>query len=100
MGGPLLRQFYYNEPTTDSEVCSQKLAWILAVCDEMGVPLVMEMLEGPSTCLTFLGIEVDTLEGVLCLPPDKPARMNNGGHLWMWQCQDCTALVIEDSRCP
>ena len=34
---------------------------ILAVCRDLGVPLVLEKLEGPSHCLTFLGIEMDTL---------------------------------------
>ena len=33
---------------------------ILAVCS---VPPAMEKLEGPSQCMTFLGIEIDTASG-------------------------------------
>ena len=41
----------------------------------LGVPLEPSKLEGPSTCLTFLGIEVDTVQLQLRLPRDKMARL-------------------------
>ena len=37
----------------------------------LGVPLEFSKLEGPETCLTFLGIEVDTSALQLHLPRDK-----------------------------
>lgn len=37
----------------------------------LGVPLEPSKLEGPSTCLTFLGIEVDTQALQLRLPEQK-----------------------------
>ena len=43
-----------------SPECQQNLDRILAVCAELGVPLATDKLEGPSHCLTFLGIELDT----------------------------------------
>ena len=61
--------------TMGSETCGQNLDWILAVCRELGVPLAIDKLEGPSHCLTFLGIEIDTQRGVLRLPTDKLSRM-------------------------
>ena len=35
----------------------------------------MDKLEGPSQCLTFLGIEMDTVRGQLRLPAEKLARL-------------------------
>ena len=32
---------------------------LVSNCARLGVPLELSKLEGPSTCLTFLGIEVD-----------------------------------------
>jgi len=40
-------------------------------CEELGVPLTMEKLEGPLTALTFLGIEIDTCRMEIKLPKEK-----------------------------
>ena len=45
--------------------------------DSLGVPLEYSKLEGPSTCLTFLGIEVDTEALQLRLPRDKLSRLKS-----------------------
>ena len=42
---------------------------------DLGIPLEPSKLEGPSTCLTFLGIEVDTVSLQLRLPANKLARL-------------------------
>ena len=39
--------------------------------ESLGVPLEYSKLEGPSSCMTFLGIEVDTESLQLSLPSDK-----------------------------
>ena len=46
-------------------------------------------VEGPSACLTFLGIEIDTLAGVLQLPRAKLIRIHHTLHRWQGQrtCQ-------------
>ena len=41
----------------------------------LGLPLDPSKLEGPGTCLTFKGIEVDTVRLQLRLPPDKLERL-------------------------
>ena len=41
------------------------------MCDMLGVPLAPEKEEGPSTILTFLGVELDTSDMIAWLPPDK-----------------------------
>ena len=42
---------------------------------QLGIPMEPEKLEGPATCLTFLGIEIDTTALHLRLPADKLSRL-------------------------
>ena len=41
--------------------CQKNLDIIIQTCTDLGIPLALEKLEGPTTCLTFLGIEINTL---------------------------------------
>ena len=52
-------------------VCGKNLDIIRPTCTDLGVPLAMDKLEGPTHCITFLGIEIDTQGVMLCLPADK-----------------------------
>ena len=51
--------------------CQDTLAIVDRECVSLGVPLVSHKREGPSTCITFLGIRIDTVTGQLELPADK-----------------------------
>ena len=42
---------------------------------KLGIPLHPDKQEGSSTCLTILGIEVDSLNVQACLPQDKFDRI-------------------------
>jgi hypothetical protein len=42
---------------------------------EAGSPVAAHKTEGPSTCLTFLGIQIDSVAMQLSLPPDKLSRI-------------------------
>ena len=42
-------------------VCRQALTTTLELCQFLGVPVAMEKVQGPSTTLVFLGIEIDTV---------------------------------------
>ena len=55
----------------ESVECHHFLETMKEVCSRLGVPLAVEKVEGPSSCLTFLGIEIDTVEGTLRLPKEK-----------------------------
>ena len=44
----------------DTPECAQAIDTLIQMCADLGVPLATEKLEGPSQCLTFLGIEIDT----------------------------------------
>ena len=50
---------------------------LLAVFRNLDIPIEVSKLEGPSTCLTFLGIEVDTVSFQLRLPKDKLASLKD-----------------------
>jgi len=63
-----LDDFLFVEPAGQS---GQALPKALATCTTLGVPVVPEKLEGPTTTLTFLGIELDTIQLTACLPADK-----------------------------
>ena len=54
-----------------SEQCSEDLRKLLHVFARLRIPVAMEKLEGPTTRLTFLGIELDTHLMVLRLPQEK-----------------------------
>ena len=55
--------------------CSQALATTIATCEELGVPLAVDKIEGPATKLSFLGIQLNSREMRTSLPPDKLAEL-------------------------
>lgn len=58
-----------------SPLCSHYLDILNRECQRLGVPIADHKRDGPTTCLTFLGIEIDTEAGQLWLPADKLARL-------------------------
>ena len=40
--------------------CHRNLEIFMETCEELGVPLAAEKLEGPTTSLTFLGVVLDS----------------------------------------
>ena len=57
-----------------SNECRQALVATRKICGELGVPVAEEKVEGPVSCLTFLGIEMDTDSWQLRLPQEKLHR--------------------------
>ena len=51
--------------------CSRNVSTILKLFQFLGVPIALDKLEGPSTTLTYLGIEIDTVAQIIRLPKDK-----------------------------
>lgn len=58
-----------------SSQCADSLRTLTLTCQELGVPLATEKCEGPTSCLTFLGIELDTIAWSMRLPADKLSRI-------------------------
>ena len=55
--------------------CDQNLTLLIKTCHTLNLPLANHKKEGPTTCLTFLGIELDTMSLELRLPTQKLARL-------------------------
>ena len=55
--------------------CSFLLGQFQDLARQLGLPLAEEKTEGPSTSLTFLGIELDTIRQASRLPDDKLADL-------------------------
>ena len=55
--------------------CAASLKKALAVCSELGVPIARHKSVGPLTCITLLGIEVDTRALELRLPREKLEKL-------------------------
>jgi hypothetical protein len=45
------------------------------VCTSLGVPIANEKTKGPSTVITFLGVEFDTINMELRLPSEKLQKL-------------------------
>ena len=73
---------FINLGTRHSSQCADSLRIVVDTCAELGVPLALDKCEGPSTCLTFLGIELDTETRTLRLPRDKLARILDTLEMW------------------
>ena len=77
-GGTNLDHFLDDFITTGhprSNECSNNLVLLMDTCKILNLPLALSKLEGPSTCLVFLGIELDTLLLQLRLPYPKLMRL-------------------------
>ena len=55
----------------DSSECTNLMSNLSSLCKELGVPLAVENTIGPSCVITFLGLQIDTLEMVIKIPPPK-----------------------------
>ena len=59
----------------ESTICHDNFATIQRFCQELGIPLALDKLEGPSQSLTFLGIDLDTVCMEARLLEDKLTRI-------------------------
>ena len=74
--------------------CQHGLDVFVSTCAELGVPLAEHKQEGPCTRLTFLGIEIDTILGILCLPTEKLNRLKEMLREWSDR-KVCTRRELE-----
>ena len=65
----VLDDFLFLAPTSSS--CSRSLNIFRSLCARIRVPLAERKTEGPVTCITFLGIEIDSDKMVARLVIDK-----------------------------
>ena len=75
-------------------VCASSLRVFQEECRMLGVPLAPEKTEGPSTCLTLLGIEIDIVACELRLPAEKLQRLKVAVKEWQGR-RSCTKRELE-----
>ena len=56
--------------------CSTQLKAFQNMCEELGVPLAPEKTVGPTTCLSYLGLEIDSVGQKVKVPQDKVAKLH------------------------
>ncbi len=76
-----LDDFIVVAPPQSGE-CKEAVETMDAVCRQLGVPMAPHKREGPTTCLVFLGIEIDTVAGELRLPAEKLSRLTTLLNKW------------------
>lgn len=65
----LLDDFLIVSPSPD--LCKQQLDLFLMLCQYLGIPMAPEKTIGPSSTISFAGIELDSVLMEARLPPDK-----------------------------
>ena len=66
-----------------SSTCHDNLNIMINVSKQLGILLALEKLAGPSHCLTFLGIIVDTQQMQARLPDDKLNHIKLQLSIWL-----------------
>ena len=67
----------------NSPLCQHALSATLQICSNLGFPVADEKTEGPTTSLTFLGIEIDSQQQHLRLPQEKLSTLLLLLNKWM-----------------
>ena len=60
-----------------STECQEALHLNLSTCAELGVPIAPDKVEGPSSLITFLGIELNSMDIRLALPSAKLSTLRS-----------------------
>ncbi|XP_048253513.1 uncharacterized protein LOC125381159 [Haliotis rufescens] len=60
----------------ETKDCGDNLDTCLSTFQELGVPVAHEKTVGPASCLTFLGLEIDTVRMQVRIPQEKIVNIN------------------------
>ena len=74
-----LDDFLIFAPPTSSD-CYQFLQIACSICADLG--FTAHKIEGPTSCITFLGIEIDSVTAQLRLPAEKLAQLIADLYFW------------------
>ena len=66
---------FFTAGKANSNVCKHNMNAMTTLCKRVNAPLKPEKQEGPTTCLTFLGIELDSSTMEVRLPPDRKLEL-------------------------
>ena len=73
---------FFIAGTPDSDQCAHHLQTLTSLCSVLGVPLAEDKREGPTTCLEYLGILLDSSSLEARLPPDKLQDLHHSLQTW------------------
>ena len=64
------------------------IAWasyeaLLELMDQLGLTVSKKKLVPPSTCVTCLGVMIDTVKGSIAIPPEKLTTILSEVHHWL-----------------
>ena len=59
----------------DYQSCNHIVSTFKNLCAEIGVPLAEDKTVGPTTCLTFLGLEIDTVQMLVKIQASKSLEL-------------------------
>ena len=76
-----LDDFFFCGPPATRD-CAAALEVAIPTCLELGLPVAPEKVEGPSSTLTFLGIEIDSVAREIRLPRSKLLRLQETLATW------------------
>ncbi|XP_055353021.1 uncharacterized protein LOC129598954 [Paramacrobiotus metropolitanus] len=62
--------FFFAGPA-NSRLCQLVMEFFFLLCGDLGVPIALDKCDGPSTTITFLGVQIDTVTQTLSLPEEK-----------------------------
>ncbi len=74
---------YITVGSPRSGECAFNCRLMTHICEQLGVPLAPDKCKGPTTCMTFLGIELDTVALEARLPPGKLERIRELVSEWL-----------------
>ena len=77
-----LDDFFLTGPP-ESDICQNNSSKAEMLCAELGVPLAEEKTVGPSTVITFLGIELTPIKFEARLPQDKLLKAKQSVKFWI-----------------
>ncbi|XP_046337870.2 uncharacterized protein LOC124119423 [Haliotis rufescens] len=67
---------FLTDGTAGTKDCGDNLDTCLSTFQELGVPVAHAMTVGPASCLTFLGLEIDTVRMQVRIPQEKIVNIN------------------------
>ena len=73
---------------------SYAMRLLLENFEHLGLPIAWNKLEGPSMCLTFLGLELDSIQGEIRLPQQKLGEIKSEVQQWLDR-KSCTKRELE-----
>ena len=72
---PIFRFSFHGTKPIRALTGNQSLEVALDTCRILEVPVAAKKIEGLSTCIVYLGIQIDTTKGEIRLPEDKLTRL-------------------------